>query len=92
MPFLKHGGIFIPTSREYQMGDEVFILLSLMDDPSRLPISGKVVWITASGGQKSKPQGVGVHFNSDEGCIEARRRMEGMLAGVMKSSRPTHTL
>ncbi len=92
MPFLKNSGIFIPTSREYQMGDEVFILLSLMDDPTRLPIAGSVVWITPGGAQKNKPQGIGVRFNNDEGCAEARRRMEGLLAGVMKSSRPTHTL
>ena len=29
MPFLKGGGIFIPTSRQYALGEEVFMLLSL---------------------------------------------------------------
>jgi Tfp pilus assembly protein PilZ len=29
MPFLKGGGIFIPTNRRYTLGDEVFLLLSL---------------------------------------------------------------
>ncbi|MEP6677927.1 MAG: pilus assembly protein PilZ, partial [Betaproteobacteria bacterium] len=29
MPFLRGGGIFIPTSRPYTLGEEVFMLLSL---------------------------------------------------------------
>ena len=41
MPFLKGGGIFIPTSRQYQLGEEVFMLLSLMDDPNRIAVQGK---------------------------------------------------
>ncbi len=49
MPFLKGGGIFIPTSRQYQLGEEVFMLLSLMDDPNRIAVQGKVVWITPEG-------------------------------------------
>ncbi|MDO6806500.1 PilZ domain-containing protein, partial [Wenyingzhuangia sp. 1_MG-2023] len=46
MPFLKEGGLFIPTNRSYKLGDEVFLLLKLMDDPEKLPVAGKVVWIT----------------------------------------------
>lgn len=92
MPHLKNGGIFIPTSRHYALGDEVFMLLSLMDDPTKLPIAGTVVWITPAGAQNSKAQGIGIHFNNDESGIEARRKIEGLLGGVMQSSRPTHTL
>lgn len=92
MPHLKNGGIFIPTSRNYKLGDEVFMLLSLMDDPAKLPIAGTVVWITPAGAQNSKAQGIGVHFNADESGVDARRKIEGLLGGVMQSSRPTHTL
>lgn len=92
MPHLKNGGIFIPTTRHYTLGDEVFILLSLMDDPNKLPIAGTVVWITPAGAQNNKAQGAGIHFKADEGGIEARRRIEALLGGVMHSSRPTHTL
>ena len=49
MPFLKGGGIFIPTNRAYQLGEEVFMLLSLMDDPQRIAVQGRVVWITPEG-------------------------------------------
>ncbi len=32
MPYVKGGGIFIPTPKRYSLGDEVFLLLTLMDD------------------------------------------------------------
>ena len=92
MPHLRHGGIFIPTTRAYNIGDEVFMLLSLMDDPTKLPIAGSVVWITPAGAQNGRAQGIGIHFNNDESGVEARRKIEGLLGGVMQSSRPTHTL
>lgn len=92
MPLLRNAGIFIPTTRNYSIGDEVFMLLSLMDDPAKLPIAGTVVWITPVGAQNNKAQGIGVHFKSDESGSEARRRIEGLLGGVMQSGRPTHTI
>ena len=92
MPLLRNGGIFVPTTRHYALGDEVFMLLSLMDDPAKLPIAGTVVWITPAGDQNNKAQGIGVHFKNDEAGVEARRRIEGLLGGVMQSGRPTHTI
>ena len=92
MPLLNNGGIFIPTTRACNIGDEIFMLLSLMDDSAKLPIAGTVAWITPAGAQNSKAQGIGVHFKNDESGIEARRKIEGLLGGVMQSSRPTHTM
>lgn len=92
MPHLRHGGIFIPTARPYNIGDEVFMLLSLMEDPAKLPIAGSVVWITPAGAQNGRVQGIGIHFNNDESGQEARRKIEGLLGGVLQSSRLTHTL
>ena len=40
MPFVKGGGIFVPTTKRYALGDEVFILLSLMEEKDRLPVAG----------------------------------------------------
>ncbi|SBT04063.1 Type IV pilus assembly PilZ [Candidatus Accumulibacter aalborgensis] len=92
MPLLRYGGVFVPTTRNYSIGDEVFMLLSLMDDPAKLPIAGTVVWITPVGAQNNKAQGIGVHFKNDDAGTEARRRIEGLLGGVMQSGRPTHTI
>ena len=92
MPFLKGGGIFIPTTKAYRLGDEVFMLLSLMDDPNKLPVAGKVIWITPPGSQGNKTQGVGVQFSANESGAAARNKIEGLLGGSMKSTRPTHTM
>ena len=83
MPHLRNAGIFIPTTRSYSIGDEVFMLLSLMEDPAKLPIAGTVVWVTPAGAQNGRAQGIGVHFNSDESGQEARRKIEGLLGGVL---------
>ncbi len=92
MPFLKQGGIFIPTNKYYALGDEIFMLLSLMDEPGKLPIAGKVVWVTPADAQANKTQGIGVQLGSDESGLAAKRKIEGILAGHLGSSRPTHTI
>lgn len=92
MPYLKGGGIFIPTSQTYHLGDEVFMLLSLVDDPNKLPVAGKVVWITPPGSHGNKPQGIGVQFGIDEGGNAARVKIENLLAGFPQTGRSTHTM
>ncbi|XLM23223.1 PilZ domain-containing protein, partial [Chromobacterium piscinae] len=92
MPFLRNGGIFIPTSKEMQLGEEVFLLLTLMDDPQRIAVQAKVVWITPSGANNSRVQGVGVEFVSGDAGKQAKDKIETLLGGVLNSSRPTHTM
>lgn len=92
MPFLKGGGIFIPTTKQYKLGDEVFMLLTLMEDPNKIPVAGKVVWITPAGAHGGKTQGIGVQFDKNDSGIAARNKMEGLLGGSLKSTRPTHTM
>ncbi|MBJ2350179.1 MULTISPECIES: PilZ domain-containing protein [Pseudomonas] len=90
MPFIKNGGLFIPTNKNYRLGDEVFMLLSLMDEAEKIPVAGKVIWITPKGAQGNRAAGVGVQFN--EGDNSARNQIETHLAGSLKSDRPTHTM
>jgi len=92
MPFLKGGGIFIPTSRPYQLGEEVFMLLSLMDDPNRIAVQGKVIWITPEGVQGNRTQGIGVQFTQDDTGAAARAQIEKILGDALASPRPTHTM
>ena len=92
IPLFTEGGLFIPTNRPYQMGDQVYMLLTLMDDPNKLPISGKVVWITPSGAQGNRQQGIGVQFDDSEGAAAVRVKIEGILGNAMKSARQTHTM
>jgi type IV pilus assembly protein PilZ len=91
MPFIKGGGLFIPTKKEYKLGEEVFMLLTLMDEAEKLPVAGKIVWVTPVGAQGNRAAGIGVQFSSqDEG--HARNKIEGFLAGALDSDRPTHTM
>jgi type IV pilus assembly protein PilZ len=92
MPFLKNGGMFVPTNKAYKIGDEVYLILSLMDDANKYPIAGKVAWVTPAGANNSKAQGIGVHFPADETGQRARARIEEILGAALRSSRATHTL
>jgi type IV pilus assembly protein PilZ len=92
MPYLKGGGLFIPTPKEHKLGDEVFMLLTLLDDPVKIPVAGKVVWITPPEASGNRIQGIGVQFNANEAGLTARNKIEGLLGGLLKSSRHTHTM
>jgi len=91
MPFIKEGGLFIPTAKQYDLGDEVFMLLSLMDEKEKIPVAGQIIWITPKGAQGNRAAGVGVQFSpQDKG--QARGKIETHLAGSLESDRPTHTM
>jgi type IV pilus assembly protein PilZ len=90
MPFIKNGGLFIPTNKQYRLGDEVFLLLTLMDGAERLPVAGKVVWLTPRGAQGKRQQGIGVQFSIQDGG-ETQKKIDTYLAGVI-ADRPTHTM
>jgi type IV pilus assembly protein PilZ len=92
MPFLKNGGVFVPTNKSYKVGDEIYLILTLMDDPTKYPIAGKIAWITPAGANNSKAQGIGVHFSADESGQRVKARIEELLGAALRSSRATHTL
>ncbi len=88
MPFVENGGFFIATTKDYAMGDELFLVLSLFDDNDKLAVPAKVVWL-APKGASNHPQGVGVQFR-DEGQV--RDVIETHLAGMLESDLSTHTI
>ncbi|MGH1371524.1 MAG: PilZ domain-containing protein [Cellvibrionaceae bacterium] len=90
MPFVQNGGLFIPTNKSYSLGDEVFMLLNLMEEPEKIPVAGKVVWVTPKGAQGNRAAGVGVQFSDQDDT--AANKIETYLAGSLESDRPTHTM
>jgi len=70
MPFIRNGGLFIPTSRGLSPGDQVFLLVRLLDEPTRLAVTGTVVWLTPG-------SGIGIRFDDRES--KARGRIENLL-------------
>ena len=92
MPFLTNGGIFVPTNKSYKIGDEIYLILTMMDDPTKYPIAGKVAWVTPAGANNNKAQGIGVHFSADDSGQRVKLRIEELLGAALRSSRATHTL
>jgi type IV pilus assembly protein PilZ len=90
MPYVQDGGLFIPTTKRYELGEEVFLLLGLMDEAEKIPVAGRVVWITPKGAQGNKAPGIGVQFFGDD--LTAAKKIEAYLAGSLESDRPTHTM
>ena len=66
MPFIKNGGLFIPTNSSYKLGDEVFMLLNVMGEEEKIPVAGRVIWITPKGSQGKRTAGIGVQFSEQD--------------------------
>ncbi|SFB91262.1 type IV pilus assembly protein PilZ [Marinospirillum celere] len=90
MPFLKRGGLFIPTSRSFLPGDRIEVNLQLPEEPDPIKVYGTMVWRTPVGAQGRKTPGIGVHFAEDEDS--PRYFIEDLLAGLLNTDKPTHTL
>jgi type IV pilus assembly protein PilZ len=92
VPILAHGGIFVPSTRDYKLGDDVYLLLSLPDDPQRYPVAGKVAWITPANAAGGRTQGVAVSFSNDEKVRVLRQKIETLLGTQLQSAKPTQTI
>ena len=92
IPAFTDGGVFIPTSREYALGDDVYVLLSLPDDIQRYPVAGKVAWVTPAKAAGGRTQGVGIMFPKDEKTRGLRLKIEEILGVQLASERPTQTI
>lgn len=92
IPLFKEGGVFIPTAREYQLGADVYVLMTLPDDTQRYPIAGKVAWVTPAKAAGNRTQGVGVRFPNDEKSRLLKIKIEEILGAHLASERPTQTI
>ncbi len=92
MPLLTDGGLFVPTTRDYRLGDDIYLLMSLPDDPQRFPVAGKVAWLTPANASGGRTQGVGVRFPNDEKTRQLKIKIEEILGTSISSAKPTQTL
>jgi type IV pilus assembly protein PilZ len=91
MPFVHNGGLFIPTTNAYKQGDEVFMLLNLMGEADKIPVAGKVIWMTPKGAQGKRMAGIGVQF-SEQDNGDTQKKIDNYLAGALGGDKPTHTM
>jgi type IV pilus assembly protein PilZ len=92
IPLLADGGLFVPTTRDYKLGDDIYLLLSLPEDPQRYPVAGKVAWLTPANASGGRTQGVGVRFPGDEKTRQLRLKIEEILGTSISSTKPTQTI
>jgi len=92
IPMLTDGGLFVPTQRPYRLGEDIYLLLSLPDDPQRYPVAGKVAWITPANASGGRTQGVGVRFPADDKTRQLKIKIEEILGTQISSSKPTQTV
>ncbi len=91
MPFLKNGGLFIPTRKGYRLGHEVLMLIRLPDSDESVQAEGVVSWVTPENCTGHKKQGVGVEFSDGKG-IALRHRIDALLDDRLNNDDPTYTL
>jgi type IV pilus assembly protein PilZ len=91
MPFIVNGALFVPTTRAANLGDDLYLILTLLDDSTRFAVPGKVVWITPAG-STGRQQGLGIQFDGSEGGVQARNKIEQLVGAPGKSVRTSHTL
>ena len=92
IPLFSEGGMFIPTARDYKLGDDVYVLLTLPEDTQRYPVAGKVAWVTPARAAANRTQGVGVRFPADEKSRLLKIKIEEILGAHLASERPTQTI
>jgi type IV pilus assembly protein PilZ len=91
MPFVQGGGIFVPTNRAANLGDDLYLIVTLLDDSTKFAVPGKVVWMTPPG-STGRQQGLGIQFARNDAGHQVRAKIEELIGGALRSSRPTHTL
>ncbi|WP_444999317.1 PilZ domain-containing protein [Halomonas mongoliensis] len=90
MPMLERGGIFVPTRERYELGQEVYLLLTLPGENDRVPVTGQVVWISPEGVSGRRIPGIGIQFGPADQAV--RDRIENLLAGHLDKGALTYTI
>ncbi len=91
MPFLKGGGLFIPSRKPHKLGEEVFVLLTFPGAAEKVPIAGCVVWVTPQDAVGGRTSGVGIQFSAKDADM-ARAKIESYISDQLASDRQTHTM
>lgn len=91
MPFINNGALFVPTARAASLGDDLYLILTWMDDSTRFAVPGKVVWITPAG-STGRQQGLGIQFDGGDAGNQARAKIEELIGGLPRATRSSSTL
>lgn len=90
MPFVQGGGLFVPSKQDVKIGEEVFVLATLPNQSQKIPLTGKVIWLSHKQ-VGNKPQGFAIQLGGEKG-IYYKMEAEKLLAGSMSSDHPSFTM
>lgn len=90
MPYVTGGGLFIPSKQSVKMGEEVFVLATLPEQSQKIPLTGKVIWISHKQ-NGIKLQGFGIQLTGEKG-IFYKSEAEKILAGLKATGRNSYTM
>ncbi len=90
MPFLINGGIFIASNHKFELNQEVFLLIKVLNEPEKIPVAGKVVWLSQQSKLSSRVAGIGVEFTDADS--QAKNLLEKHLAGELNERKFSHTI
>lgn len=90
MPFVVGGGLFVPSKISVKLGEEVFVLATLPEQSQKIPLTGKVIWISQKR-NGMKPQGFGIQLSGEKG-VYYKAEAEKLLAGLKANARSSYTI
>lgn len=91
LSFVSNGAIFVPSDQPQQLGNEVFIAITLPNSSERLPMNGKVVWVNTKA-QGGRPAGFAVQIGTDIAGQKIKNEVERLLAGKVDGLQSTYTM
>lgn len=90
MPFIEGSGLFVPSRLSVKLGEEVFVVATLPDNPQKVPLKGKVVWVSQHQNGISVP-GFGIQLSGEKG-VYYKSEAEKILAGLKSEGRTSYTM
>ena len=90
MPYVQGGGLFIPSKQTKKLGEEVFVLATLPEQHQKIPLTGKVIWVSYKQ-NGIKLQGFGIQLSGEKG-VYFKNEAERLLAGLKHSGRKSYTM
>lgn len=91
MSFCLHGGVFVPTEEKIGLGEEVLLVLEVMENADKFPLKTIVAWKTPVA-RANRPQGIGLAFQDSDVAKRAKAVIENNLAGLLDHPRPNYTM
>lgn len=79
MPDVQTFGLFVPTSRDLEIGQNIHVLLKILDEPERSFISARVIDKREAGNKAEKPKGLFLQFD-DENSLELKNKIDELLS------------